>query len=83
MVLDGLAVSYERGTSAQVPSNPQAGANREVIGATPSVLEGLERLVRSGSPNAAYHACEVSLLIRCGMIPAIAPGTGGGSGFQV
>ena len=41
-----------------VPSNPQAGANREVIGATPSVFEGLERLVRSGSPNAAYHACE-------------------------
>jgi hypothetical protein len=41
-----------------VPSHPQAAANREVIGATPSVLEGLERLVRSGSPNAAYHACE-------------------------
>jgi hypothetical protein len=41
-----------------VPSNPQAAANREVIGATPSAIEGLERLVRSGSPNAAYHACE-------------------------
>jgi hypothetical protein len=41
-----------------VPSNPQAAANREVIGATPSAFEGLERLVRSGSPNASYHACE-------------------------
>ena len=41
-----------------VPSNPQAGANREIIGATPSAFEGLERLLRSGSPNASYHACE-------------------------
>ena len=41
-----------------VPSNPQAAANREIIGATPSVFDGLERLVRSGSPNASYHACE-------------------------
>jgi hypothetical protein len=41
-----------------VPSNPHAPANRELIGATPTVFEGLERLARSGYPNTAYHACE-------------------------
>uniref|UniRef100_A0A7S4U791 Uncharacterized protein n=2 Tax=Guillardia theta TaxID=55529 RepID=A0A7S4U791_GUITH len=41
-----------------VPSNPQAAVNREVIGATPTFFEGCERLIRSGSPNAIYHACE-------------------------
>jgi hypothetical protein len=41
-----------------VPSNTHAPANREIIGATPTVFEGLERLLRSGSPNTAYHACE-------------------------
>eukprot|EP00960_Hanusia_phi_P034846 751317-Hanusia_phi.AAC.12 len=41
-----------------VPSNPQAAANRDMIGSTATFFEGCERLLRSASPNAIYHACE-------------------------
>lgn len=41
-----------------VPSNPHSASNRELIGATPTLFEGLERLLRSGNPNTSYHACE-------------------------
>ena len=41
-----------------IPSSPNAVTNRECIGSTPSIFEGMERMLRSGIPNAAFHACE-------------------------
>ena len=41
-----------------VPTNPCAIINRDLVGCTPSAFEGLERMLRSGVLNAAFHACE-------------------------
>ena len=41
-----------------VPTHSSAVPNRELIGASPTTFEGLERLIQSGHLNAAYQACE-------------------------